>query len=161
MGFSERKNVGSLLIAAFVADPAIVTAGGAGDGSAVTGPVIDRFGLGEPLSCSVLYGIDATLANTHTLSLAYKIQTGSLANGSDMADYAAVASVVVVTGNAGGTAQQTVVKQDVDLGGAKEYIRVVYTPQASATSVDTYKVAPGIVLGGMAELPQPVASTDQ
>lgn len=153
MGMSLRKNIGAYLHAAYAAVATALTAAGTGDNTAVTGSVVDRFAAGSPLSCSVLYAIAATIANTKTLSLAYKIQHGTKSDGSDMADYAAVASTVVMTGNAGGTEQTGIVKHDVDLTGALQYIRVVFTPDLSATGVDTATVSPVFVFGGMAELP--------
>jgi hypothetical protein len=154
MGLSSRKNIGAYLRSAYAAVPVIFTAGAGTSGAAQTGPVTDRFALGEPLSLSAVYSIAATLASGHTLSLAYKIQTGALANGSDMADYAVgSAGVVVLTGNVGGTAQTAVVKHDVDLNGAKQYVQIVYTATPSASSVDTASVGVGVVYGGMAELP--------
>ena len=153
MGMSLRKNIGAYLRAAYAAVATALTAAGSGDNTAVTGVTVDRFAAGSPLSCSVLYAIAATIANTKTLSLAYKVQHGAKSDASDMADYAVVANGVVMNGKSDGSAQTGLVKHDVDLNGALQYIRIVFTPDLSATSADTATVAPVFVFGGMAELP--------
>jgi hypothetical protein len=159
MSLAARKNIGTLLMAAYAsAVYSMVAADGTNDNVEATGGVLDRSAFGMPLSCSVIYSILASVATAKTFSLAYKVQSGSKSDGSDMADYAAVASAVILNA---GAAQTTIVKQDVDLSGAGRYIRIKFTPDLSATSVDTAVVAPFIVFGGMAELPQPAASTNQ
>jgi hypothetical protein len=157
MSISASKNIGQFIHAAFACAVASQTAGAA---AAVTGVAIDRFavpGAGPiPLSCSVLYSITGTLASTHTMSLAYSIQDSAdgttfanmLEQGGDV-----VAATVELTGNVGGTAQNLLIKQDVDLSGAREFIRVSFTPSFSASSVDTVVVSPVVVFGGMNILP--------
>jgi hypothetical protein len=112
-----------------------------------------------PLSCSVLIPVVATLASTHTLSLAYSIQDSVDATSGDFSNMLeepgdVVAATVEVTGNVGGTAQNLLVKLDVNLSGAREWIRVVVTPSFSAVSVDTAVVGNILVVfGGMNILP--------
>lgn len=154
MGFSYRKNIGAYLHAAFAYASATQTAGATTE---VQGPSVDRLAAGqnEPLSLSLLLAVTATLASTHTLAYAYKIQHSS--DNATWTDYSVGFTTgtapVVLTGNVGGTAQSIVVKGDFDINGAKEYIRCDFQPVFSASSVDTATVTGVFVLGGMAILP--------
>jgi hypothetical protein len=163
MSISASKNIGAFIHAAFAAPVDSVTATGSALAT-ISGVAIDRFAVASgagsagplPLSCSVLYSITATLASTHTMSLAYSIQDS--ADGTNFANMLeqsgdVVAATVELTGNVGGTAQNLLVKQDVDLTGAREYVRVYFTPSFSASSVDTAVISPVIVFGGMNILP--------
>jgi hypothetical protein len=169
MSLSSRKNIGAFLHAEFAA---VSTTQTAGTTPAVTGVAIDRLastypvagvapasqdgGMGEPLSCSVLYAITATLANTHTMGLIYKIQDSVDAAFTAPRDFAvgsASPGTTVLTGISSGAAQNAIVKHDVDLNGAYRYVRVVFQATTSASSVDTLTVAPVVVFGGMAQLP--------
>lgn len=155
MSISQRKNIGAYLHAAYAADSTAVTAGGSGDAVAVAGTAVDRLAQGTPLSASIVYAIKATMANTKTLSLAYKVQSSVDSAFTVPVDLpgSVIASVVVLNAKSDGSAQTIVVKHDVDLNGALQYVRVNFTPDLSNTATDTATLIPVWVFGGMAELP--------
>ncbi len=143
------KNVGAWLKSAYAADSTSLTAAGTGDNTAVTGATVDRSAYGQPMSASVIYACKATLSASQKLTLAYKVQHGSASNGSDMADFA-VGSTGATVLTATGT---TTVKQDVDLTGAKRYIRIYFTPDLDASGTDAAVIQSAWVFGPTAELP--------
>lgn len=157
MSISASKNIGAYIHGAFAIAVVSQTAGAA---AAVTGVAVDRFavpGAGPiPLSCTVFYAITATLAATHTFSLAYSIQdSADGVNFLNMLEQTGdvVTSTLELTGPTGGAPQNLLIRQDVDLSGAREYVRVAFTPSFSASSVDTVVISPIIVFGGMDILP--------
>jgi hypothetical protein len=128
--------------------PAGTGAQTAGATSAVTGVTINRvggFGGTLPRSAEIAYLFDTTLAHNDTLTITPVVQDS--ADGATWATYYAPGILPVATGNAGGTAQQGQVAFGVDLGAAREYIRVNYTLTFSASSVDT---TTGLVTGAFA-----------
>jgi hypothetical protein len=156
---STKKDIGShikfVIAGAGVASasPAIVTAGGAGDATKVTGQTIDRMGY-ESLSLGI--GYYAELADTKTLAFAVEYQFS--ADGSNW-DTAVVvqASTVKATGATPTTDYHGVAKYDLDLqslGSAmKRYIRFNITPDLSNTASDLATWVAIAALGGADVLP--------
>ena len=130
-----------------------VTAGAGGDGAEITGATINL--LLVPKAESVVFEIPckAVLAATKTLVVAGKIQDS--ANGSSWADLVASATLLSLLGGGGGTTEYGVARVGVDLNRARQYVRVMATPDLSATGTDTAEIGAGTAeLGGLQERPQ-------
>lgn len=130
---------------------AAATAGGAGDNTLVTGVIIDRAALGWPESCVVAIPFTATLAAAATLTVGGVLQHGDAANMSDASAFSTITPAVVATGAGTVTGQ---VEVNLRLTGAKRYVRLNFTPDLSAASVDTAALSGIIVFGGAGRLPQ-------
>lgn len=152
---AHMRDIGGGLRSHFGAPVITVTAGGAGDGTEVTGTAVDRLGLPEPfLSVRASIPAVATLASGETLSIAANLQDS--ANNSDWSDYGnALAATVVATGPSGGGVARGAASLDVDLSHARRYIRLQYTPDASRAGTDTATVgAASLLFGGGASTPE-------
>jgi hypothetical protein len=121
----------------------LATAGGSGDATLVTGNTINRFteNGGTIMSGAFKVSGNTTLASTETLGLTIGYQTS--ANGSDWdtavygigcgataSDYQTIATGVL-------TASSVKRFCVIDLSPLKQYIRIVFTPQLSASGTDT------------------------
>ncbi|TCU34157.1 hypothetical protein [Rhizobium azibense] len=115
------------------------TAGGAGDATEVNGAYQSRMSdNGIALSAKLIVSFTATLAAGATLTFAGNFQDALTSGGSGVADFGdAVAATVVATGGAGGSTETGTFEIDVDLSGAREYIRAQITPNLSAGATDT------------------------
>lgn len=126
------------------------TAGGAGDNTSVNGTSIDRQAIGLPLAAVLTLYFAATLASNQTLSItALKVQDS--ADGSTWADYKTLSAPGAVL-SATGSGQS---RASVGLSTARRYVRVVFTPDLSASGTDTANVVAGWALTGFNELPSP------
>jgi hypothetical protein len=148
-GFAQFHNIGSQIAAVDTGLAFNAVAGDAVDNVEQAGVIIDRTLHGEALSASLIAQFTATLAAGKKLFLGYRIEHGDSATLADTADFAAVA----VAGNqvavsAAGGAVHGVYKADLDLAGAKRYIRVNLTTNLDAAGVDVSCVAAALVLGG-------------
>lgn len=146
-------NIGAAIAIARATANSTATAGGSGDNTAVTGVIIDRQAFRWPKSGVFAVPFTTTLAAGATLSLAMTVQDGDAANLSDAATFATRANAVVATGPSGGGTVTGVVEFDVNLVGAKRYIRLNFTPDLSAANTDTGAFSGVAVLGGMDRLP--------
>ena len=71
-----------------------------------------------------------------------------------MADYGdAVAATVVATGETGGSTETGVAVATFDVSGANRYIRLQFTPNASASGTDTAAIQAVAILGGQKRNP--------
>ena len=115
------------------------TAGGTGDATEVNGAWQSRMSKGGiALSAKLVVSFTATLAAGATLTFAGNFQDALDAAGTGAADFgAAVPAAVVATGGAGGSTETGTFEVDVDLSGAREFIRSQMTPNLSAASTDT------------------------
>jgi len=127
-----------------------VTAGGAGDNTAVTGVIIDRAAIGWAESVVIAILFTTTLASAQTLSVNWTLQHGEDSGLSDAATLATSGATVVATG-AGTVAGQ--VEAGVSLRGARRYVRLNFTPDLSAGSTDTAALSAALVFGGANRLP--------
>jgi hypothetical protein len=142
MNFADVKNVGANIDAAFVGYVS-ATAGGAGDAAEVNGPWIDRRGHD---SCAVFIGYRCTLAAAATLSIAANLQDANDAAGALPADFGKpMPNGVRHTG--AGTNVTGVLKLNFDLTMARSHIRLQFTPDLSAGTVDTAVLFAMIVFG--------------
>lgn len=154
--------------AAYVA----ATAGGSGDNTLVTGLTLNRASLVQN-GLSTLTGIlptyvmfnlfyEAVLAGAATLSIKTVLIEDS-ANGSSWATFLDQtstprpngwpASGVVDTGGTGGTTQRGIVRFGANIQGARQYIRIKYTPDLSASGTDTGKFTVSALFAAFQELP--------
>ena len=150
MNPATMRDIGALLAAA-CCGAVDATAGGSGDATEVDGQWIDRQ---DYLSGKLVIVFKTTLAEDKTLSIAANMQDASDSGGTGAADYGdALANAVFATGGTGGSTEYGVAVLDVDLSGAKQYVRAQFTPDLSATGTDTAIVAAGLILGGADQVP--------
>lgn len=132
-------------------------AGGAGNGTQVSGIVLDRQGFGisgmpETAVVGIVY--TAALAAGKTLSIAYDIQTSP--DGTNWTPFASASAAVVATGPTGGGTMNGELNVPLDLTGAQRYLQVLYTPDLSATSTDTAETVAVGFFAGFPVLPAPL-----
>lgn len=128
-----------------------VTAAGSGDATEVTGAAIQRSTIGYPLSAVFVIPYLISLTAAKTFSLAYVVET-SASSSSGYSDLVNVSATVIATGALTASAGQ--VEIPVDLSGAKDYVRIRFTPDLSHTSTDTAGLSAIAVFGSFANLPQ-------
>jgi hypothetical protein len=158
MNHPTMTNIGAYFVGVPALDPATATAAGGGDGVARNGIAIDRFAHAQLFNaCKFQVPIVAVLTATKTAVVTLKCQDS--ADDSSWADYVFSAAgdvdpaSVTLTGGAGGTTERAVLALNVDLVGARQYIRAVVTPELNASGTDT-AVTSGICnLGGGPDLP--------
>jgi hypothetical protein len=129
------------LIGSYGSKGVSVTAGGSGDATLVTGNTINRFTENAgTLSSGVLkVSGSATLASTETLGLTIGYQTSADGSTWDTAVYVVGASESDYQTIATGVITAGAVKSiyAIDLTGLKQYIRILFKPQLSASGTDT------------------------
>lgn len=148
-----QRNVGALGKVKRLSAAASGTAGGTGDNTAVTGVTIDRMVAGA-LAGSIALAIigESTLAAAATLSLAYTVQDS--VDGSTWTTYATGANAVISTGATGGSTNGIELDIDIDLGPAKRFVRILFTPDLSAANTDTFALRAVGFLAGFDRVPQ-------
>ena len=155
MSIALQKDARSLLRPRAACVNTAITAGGAGDNTAITGATIDRLtSAGIPLNAQIILYWTATLAQAATLILkTVKVQDS--ADGTTWADYASYTDPgVVATGpTGGGTLTDVLEVAGVDLGSARRYVRLLFTPDLSAASIDTARIGAIFNLAGFDRLP--------
>ena len=149
----ERNVVAETTPIAFALTPTSATAGGSGDNTAANGKSIDVTGFeaGRVESVAFLIGATATLAATKTLTVTAKIQTSD--DGSTWTDAKAAATVLALTGATGGSTETGVGKIGVSLEYCGKYVRVVATPDLSASGTDTASIFGTAIFGGAYKKP--------
>jgi hypothetical protein len=153
MSTAEIENIGSKISVARATANAAATAGGSGDNTAVTGVIIDRAAFNWPQSAVFAVPFTSTLAAAATLSVVMTVQDGENSGLSDAGTFATRANAVVATGPSGGGTVTGVVELDVNLSGAKRYVRLNFTPDLSASGTDTAALSGVAVFGGAVRLP--------
>jgi hypothetical protein len=145
----QQRNIGALGDLKILTDRATSTAGGAGDGTTVTGLSVDRQGFGNgSMPNSALVGVlfEATLQSGLTLSVGYAVQDS--ADNSTFADYQTATYTTAATGASGGSTVKGEFNVQLNLTSARRYIRFNYAPKCSATGTDTtYSEAVGFFAG--------------
>jgi hypothetical protein len=131
--------------------PTDITAGGGGDATAINGAWHDA-----TLYHSVMAGVTylATIASTKTLSLACIIQTASDSSGTGAATLATLTTLTVTTVTAGTNTLLFAESVVLDKSTNKGYIRMVLTPDLSASGTDTATVS-GFMITGPHRTEQP------
>lgn len=135
--------------------PASAVAGGAGNGTQAEGVVIDLQALPARFE-GIVFGVSAvvTLAKDKALTVTAKILTsddGAAAIG-DWTVIEDAGKIIDVTAAANGTFRATG-KLGVDLSYAKQFVRVVATPQLSAANTDKADLFGQAVFSGADRLP--------
>jgi hypothetical protein len=149
----QMKDIGALIKALRAAGNAALTAGGAGDNTAVPGVILDRAAIGMPQSGLLAIPFTATLAAGETLSVTYTVAEGEAADLSDAATLV-TGTVAAATGPTGGGTVTGCLELDVKLRAGGRYVRVSYTPDLSAADTDTAALSALLICGGMDRLPQ-------
>lgn len=155
---SLGKDIAGSIGALYAAASTAVTAGGSGDATEVTGVTINTAAL---QTAPAIYGKDfnsiafviagtTTLADTKALTVTALIEDS--ADGSTWATKVASSTIVSITAS-GATTTGFAGKVGVDLTACRQYVRVKFTPNLTATSTDTATVFGVAVLGGGNELP--------
>lgn len=149
----DIRNIGDVIKVARVGANIAATAGGSGDASEVTGTIIDRNAIGSPSSGVLAVSYTATLAQGETLSLTYDVVEGDESDLSD-GETLKTATVVLATGDTGGSTEAGCHEIDLKLVAGGRYVRADLTPDLSASGTDTAALAAVLVCGGMDRLPQ-------
>jgi hypothetical protein len=146
------NNIGAALVAVPVSVADEITAAGTGDNTEVECEIVDLVALGNPQSCKIVFAYETTLTAAKTLTLAFDVDHGADSGLSDAAVYdAGMTATVLETGAQ--TAAVDSYEYDLDLAGAKQYLRVQYTPDLTHSGTDTVKMSCVIVFGGFSEIP--------
>lgn len=152
MTVASKRNSGALIKAVPAFDPTTVTAGGALDNVLQAGIVLDR----NDFSAVALSAKLAVILKTFSLGPATATFTPLVKDSADGVTFAAFGSAVAaVVKNTDGTYVEEV---DFQIGGARRFLRIDWTCDLSAGSVDTCTVAGVLILGGFAEVPAPVVA---
>lgn len=153
MSIATFKNIGALIKLLRASANVAVTAGGAGDAVEVVGVTIDRAALGMPLSCVFNIAFKAVLAATKTLSITWTIYHSAASDMSGEVALATGAAAVVATGAGGGSTETGQLEIDQALDGAKQYMRLKFTPDLNAANTDTAELAAQVAVGGTTTVP--------
>lgn len=141
-GFSAVHNGGAYVRSARGSGAQQATAGGSGDATEVNGAWVSRASnKGIALSMKVIISYSAVLAAGQTLKFAGNLQDAIDANGTGAADYPSdsvgVPYTTAATGATGGSTESGTFEMDIDLAGAREFVRAQVTPDLSASGTDT------------------------
>lgn len=147
------KDIGAVLSTARGGNNAALTAGGAGDNTAVTGHIVDRFDHNTPQSAVLAIAYSATLGAGETLTVDYTVQHDSADDLGGATTFATATDAVIATGPTGGGTVTGVFEVNLNLQGAQRYIRVNVTPDLSRANTDTAQVSTLWVFGGAERLP--------
>lgn len=150
------NNGGALVVEHGSDQVAGVAADGVYDNVEVVGQVITRTDqLGHPMNgllIAVLFKAVLTAVDTLTLKNLKVYHDSVVGMGTEALFETVEASEVLATGAAGGSTERGVFQRIVDLSGAKEFIRIKYTPDCSAGGADTFQiVAVPVFFGGNVE----------
>lgn len=157
----KSNNVGAFITSKLALDNQSVGAGVGGSGTPVNGNVFDRLGVRNlHLSGKLQLGYKFTGASGHTATLAWALRDSDSSGGtytnvvtSTPGAHPASGSSTITAAN-DGSAVRGVVEVDVDLMGAKQYLRPTVTPTMSHSGVDTISLSGIWALGGGEELPE-------
>jgi hypothetical protein len=153
------NNIGAYITSELALDNTTVGAGVGGSGTPVNGNDFDRLASRNlHLSGKLQIGYKATLASGHSATVAWAIRdseddvTYTNVEQSTPAEHPSSGSSTI-TANNDGSAVRGVIEVDVDLMGAKQYLRPVITPTLSHSGVDTLQLSGMWALGGSEILP--------
>lgn len=126
-----------------------LTAAGTGDNTQIVGDIFDRgAAMNFPKSLTIAIEYTTTLAANKTLTAkSLIIEHGNDSGLSDVATYYAPADVVLATDAGSGGTLKGSAKYSVDLHGAKQYVRLKYTPDLNASGTDTATVEAQLLFG--------------
>lgn len=132
-----------------------------GDAYALTGEVVDRAEHDMPLSAKFAFPISLGLASGEEATFAVAIQDAPTASPNDptnnapgsFANYGEQPATITLRGNDDDSVLETAVSINVDLSGARRFVKANATLTVPASGVSA-KVAGVAVLGGMESLPR-------
>ena len=119
------------------------TAGATGDNTLYTGDAVDRMGFG---SCQVQMNSTLTLASGETFKNTINIYDCATSGGTYTLFSNLLNAGTIATGTATGGKYAS--RYNVDLSGAKRYIKIDSKADLSASGTDTAKYLLQLVLGG-------------
>jgi hypothetical protein len=155
----KSNNVGAYITSELALDNTTVGAGVGGSGTPVNGNDYDRFGVRNMhLSGKLQIGYKFTGASGHSASINWAIRDSADDSSYANADIGQPSlhppsGVSTITANNDGSAVRGVIEVDVDLIGARQYLRPVITPTLSHSGVDTLQLSAMWALGGGDEMP--------
>ena len=151
MSIARQRNIGAYIYPQYAAITTTVD-------SEVNGAYIDRLNIGNsvgmPLSCQVVIAYSAaSIANAETVTISGNLQDATSSGGAGVADFGtALGATVVATGDGVITTATGVVTFDIDLSGAREFVRPQFTVATSGSATCTTAVT--VVFGGFDKLGQ-------
>lgn len=157
----RSDNIGAYITSLLALDNQSVGAGVGGSGTPVNGNVFDRLGVRNlHLSGKLQIAYKATLASGHSATVDWAVRNSDTSGGT----YTNVVTSTpgahpasgqsTITANNDGSAVRGVVEVDIDLLGAKQFLRPTVTPTLSHSGVDTVQLCGVWALGGGEILPE-------
>lgn len=145
------NDIGAYITTRQALDADIVGAGQGGSGDTVNGPSFHRTAF-RPLhlSTKVVVPYNGTVASGATVTGHIAVQDSADGNSWDPFDTASGSTVI--TGDASGVVRGAF-ELDVNLLGARDYIRACFTPTLSASGTSIFSYNGVFVLGGGETLP--------
>lgn len=150
MDMVTQHNIAAIVSPRLAAAFAAIVAGSGADNAPVTGVTLDRVALKLPRNAEICIPFTAVLAAAATLTIK-NVKVQDSADGTTFADYLAFADPGVVATGAGTVNGQ--VNLPASLNGARQYVRVLLTPDLSAANTDTVAIGAIAVLAGFDRLP--------
>ena len=154
MNVSQSRNIGAYIKRVLAFNHLQVVAGGGADGVAQNGRGIDRsLDASGNLSLSASVGllISAVLAGSETASAVVQIQdSDDDGSGDAYADFGDPSAATLVSD---GADENGVLDFDIDLSGAKKWVRMEVTVTMSAGDTDTAELMGDLVMAGPPERP--------
>ena len=151
---ATMRDIGAYLRGKYPFDPVVITAGAGSDGAQVDGDAIDRRAdVQHPvLSAKVLISSRLVAVATETGTILANAQHAINSSGpwTDYDDKDESTGQSFTLGTTGSTASQdinTVSSFDLDLSGARRWIRIQVTPSLNTTATDTLAYAGVVVMG--------------
>jgi len=156
----SSNNIGAYITSKLALDNTSVGAGVGGSGTPISGNVFDRLAHRNLLlSGKLQLGYKFTGASGHTATVAWAIRDSSESAGtytnvitSTPGAHPASGSSTITAAD-DGSAVRGVIEVDIDLMGAKEFLKPIITPTLSASGVDSLTLSGIWALGGGEELP--------
>lgn len=150
----RTNSIGEFLDVVNASNGARGVAAGTGDNTEVVGGAIDRTLYGYAKSAIFAILGSAALASAATLTMkSVVIETDDDSAFGTATALLSPADAVAATGGSGGTTEKVGVEYNLDLAGAKRYVRIRFTPDLSAGGTDTFTLAAAAVMGGQSILP--------
>lgn len=131
--------------------PDVITAGAGDDNVFKDGEQIDRIALKLPMSTKIVILLRLVMASGFQATISNVVQDKD--TGESFAQYGELPDDVVIRANDDGSAIVTTVNLDVDLSGAKQYVRHRTRVNLSRSGTDTAAVAATATLFGLESLP--------